>query len=373
MSLRARLSGALLAGSLLLATAIAERPPDPQADWAVFHGTPGQTGIAAAPLPGKLDVLWTFKTEDAFENAVAVADGIVFAGCMDEHLYALDLATGKQRWKYKAGPFKAPPAIHDTRVYVGDLDGVFHCIDAARGTKVWSFETGAELGGANFHGNDLLVASHDEHLYCLTRDGKLRWKFKTDGPIYGSVAVAEGRTFLVGCDSQMHVLDVATGKQERSVDLEGQTGATAAVVGDLLYIGTMRNEVRAIDWKKGVDRWTFKPGRNAQAFFSSPAVTDRYVVVGSRDSRLYGIDAKKGDKLWAFRTGDRVDSSPIIAGTQVVVGSLDGKLYVVDLATGKEVTHVDLDGPITASPVLVGGRLLIGTQKGTLYCLGVRR
>ncbi|MFO0929707.1 MAG: PQQ-binding-like beta-propeller repeat protein [Gemmataceae bacterium] len=373
MLVTARLSAATVFTGIVLAVAAANPAPVPKGVWPVFRGTTEQTGVARSSLPTKLDVLWTLKTEDAFENAVAVADGTVFAGSMDEHLYALDLATGKVRWKYKAGPFKAPPAVRGSRVYVGDLDGVFHCVDAEKGTKVWSFDTGAELGGANFHGDDVLVASHDEHLYCLSNAGKLRWKFKTDGPIYGSVAVADGRTFLVGCDSQLHILDIATGTQERSVDLEGQTGATAAVVGDILYIGTMKNEVRAIDWKKGAPLWTFKPGRNAQAFFSSPAVTDRQVVVGSRDNRLYCIDAKKGDKVWAFATGGRVDSSPVIAGTRIVVGSLDGKLYVVDRTSGKETAQIELDGPIVASPVLVDGRLLIGTEKGTLYCLGARK
>jgi outer membrane protein assembly factor BamB len=343
------------------------------ADWPLFHGNAEQTGYTQSKLPDRLDVLWKFKTEDSFENAVAVADGVVFAANMDEHLYAIDLAKGTQKWKYKGGPFKAAPVFRAGVVYAGDLDGNFHAVDAARGTKKWSFEAGAEIGGANFHGDDLLVASHDENLYCLDRDGKQRWKFKTDGPIYGAVAVAQGKTFLVGCDSQMHVLDVAAGKEERAVDLDGQTGATAAVLGDQLYIGTMRNEVKAIDWKKGDVLWTYKPGRTAQAFFSSPAVTEQYVVIGGRDNKVHCIDRKTGAAVWAFDTAGRVDSSPVIAGSRVVVGSLDGNLYVLDLASGKKVQSVQLDGPVAASPVVVDGKVLIASQKGTLYCLGAKQ
>ena len=347
--------------------------PSDKEDWLQFRGNAEQTGVAASKVPDKLTVLWTFKIEDSFENAVAVARGIVYAGAMDEHLYAIDLASGKQKWKYKAGPFKSAPAVRDGCVYAGDLDGFLHCIDAVKGTKRWSFETGGEVGGINFHGTEPLFASHDENLYCLTKEGKERWKFRTEGPIYGSPAVADDKTFLVGCDSQMHVIDVSKGKEVRSTRLGGQTGASAGVFGSHLYVGTMRNEVKAIDWKTGTTTWTFKPARNGQAFYSSPAVTDSFVVIGCRDQRVYAIDRKKGAEVWNFPTNGQVDSSPVIAGGRVVVGSLDQNLYVLDLASGKELDKVALDGPISASPVVVGGKVLIGTQKGTLYCLGGKK
>jgi outer membrane protein assembly factor BamB len=342
-------------------------------DWPVFRGNATQTGVAASQLPDKLDVLWTFKADDAFENAVAVVNGVVYAASMDEHLYALDLGSGKPRWKYKGGPFKSSPAVRDGSVFAGDLDGNMHCLDAAKGTKRWTFEAGGEVGGINFHGPAVLFASHDENLYCLTKDGKQSWKFKTDGPIYGAPAVAEGKTFLVGCDSQMHVIDVEKGKELRAVDLGGQTGATAAVLGDVLYVGTMRNEVKAIDWKKGEVSWTYRPGRSAQAFYSSAAVTDRLVVIGSRDRNVHAIDRKTGKPAWAFPTGDRVDSSPVVAGSRVVVGSLDGHLYVLELASGKQLQKVKLDAPVSGSPVVQDGKVLVGTQKGTLYCLGAKK
>jgi outer membrane protein assembly factor BamB len=343
-----------------------------RSDWPLFRGSAEQTGVSTTQLPAKLQTLWTFKAGDAFETAVAVSGGVVYAGSMDEHLYAIDLSKGTQKWKYKGGPFKAPPAVRDGFVHVGDLDGNFHCVDAAKGTRKWTFETGAEIGGANFFRDDILFTSHDENLYCVSKDGKQRWKFKTDGPIYGSPAVAEGKTFLVGCDSHMHVIDVANGKEIRSVELGGQTGASASVLGNMLYIGTMRNEVKAIDWKKGAVAWTYRPGRNGQAFFSSPAATNKYIVIGCRDRRVHAIDRLKGTNVWSFPTGDKVDSSPVVAGHKVVVGSLDGKLYVLDLDSGKLLQKVTLDGPISASPVVLDGKVLIGTQKATLYCLGVK-
>ena len=236
-------------------------------DWAVFRGNAEQTGVAAVTLPDKLEVVWKFSTKDAVEGAPALANGVVYVGSFDEHLYALDLQTGKEKWKYKAGPIKASPAVRAGAVYVGNADGVFHCVDAAKGEKRWTFETEGEItSGANFSGDLVLFGSYDETLDCLTKDGKEKWKFKTQGPVNGSPAVAGGKTFVAGCDSKLHVLDIATGKEDRDVDLGGQSGATGAVLGDHLYVGTMTNQFEAIDWKKGMVSWSFQAGKRAQPF-----------------------------------------------------------------------------------------------------------
>jgi outer membrane protein assembly factor BamB len=348
----------------------------PADSWHFFRGSPQQCGVSASKLPDKLDTLWTFQAGEAFEGAVAVADGMVYAGSLDENLYALDLKTGKKQWSYKAGPIKAAPVVHGDELLVGDIDGTLHCIGRTgkqQGKKQWEFSTGGEIGGANYTDKVILVSSHDENLYCLSKGGKQRWKFNTQGPVYGAPTVAQGKTFLVGCDSTMHVIELDKGKEIRSVDLGGQTGATAAVIGDDLYVGTMRNDVQAIDWQKGSVTWTYRAKKRQMAFFSSPAVTDKIVVIGGRDNLVHAIERKTGNDLWTFPTRNKVDSSPVIAGDRVVVGSLDSHVYVLELNTGKELQRIELDSPIAASPVVVDGKVLIGTQKGTLYCLGARK
>jgi outer membrane protein assembly factor BamB len=357
-----------------LALGAAPEPRPAADDWPVFRGNPRQTGVAAAALPDKLEVLWTFSAKDGIEGTAAVAAGVVYVGAFDEHLYALDLANGREKWKYKAGPIKAPPAVRGDAVYVGDSDGLFHCVDAAKGTKRWTFETGSEItSGANFAGDDVLFASHDETLYCLKPDGTLRWKFKTEGPVYGSLAVADGHTFVAGCDSTLHVLDLDKGKQVASVDLGGQSGATAAVAAGRLYVGTMTNQFEAIDWKKGEVAWTFQAEKRAQPFYASAAVTDALILTGSRDNRVWALERKTGKDAWSFATGAKVDASPVVAGDRVYAPSGDGNLYVLELATGKQTQKIELDAPILASPAVAGGRLVIGTTKGTLYCLGAKK
>jgi outer membrane protein assembly factor BamB len=374
-------------GALLVPLALAEgkrAAVDAEAktaDWPVFRGNPLQTGVAGTTLPEQLGIRWQFATKDSVEGAAAIAKGTVYVASYDEHLYAIDLATGQQKWKYKAAPFKASPSYHAGAVYVGDADGIFHCVDATTGQKRWSFETGSEIiSGASFAGPKILFGSGDETLYCLSVEGQSLWKFKVPGgPVLASPAVVGNHTFVSGCDSALHVIDLATGKELRSVQLEGQTGATPAVAGDQLFVGTMTNQMLGIDWQKGEVAWRFEPASNSQPFYASAAVTDNLVVAASRDKRIYGLDRKSGKQVWKFATQGRVDSSPVVVGTRVFVGSGDGNLYVLDLARGTELTHFELatNGKgargISASPAVGEHCLVIGTNEGTVYCLGAKK
>ena len=37
-----------------------------------------------------------------FQSSPAVVDGVVYTGCRDSNLYALDAATGSEKWRYNA-------------------------------------------------------------------------------------------------------------------------------------------------------------------------------------------------------------------------------------------------------------------------------
>jgi outer membrane protein assembly factor BamB len=363
------LAAALGAALLLTATLPAAD------DWPLFRGNPLQTGVTAQKLPDRLEVLWKFDAKDAIEGTAAIVGGTVYVGSLDEHLYALDLADGRPKWTYKAGPIKAPVSVHDGAVYVGDSDGMFHRVDAAKGTKDWTYKTDGEISsGANFTGDSVLFGSGDENLYRLSlKDGKELWKFSVSGgPVMGTPAVVGGHTFAAGCDSTLHVIDLDTGKETKSVELSGQVGAAAAVGGDRFYVGTMSNQVQAVDWKKGQVVWTFEAEKRAMPFYASVALTDKLVLAGSRDKRVHALDREKGTEAWSFLTGGKVDSSPVVAGGRVYFGSADGNLYVLD-SKGTQLQKINLGSAVLASPAVGGGRLVIGTEKGAVYCLGAKK
>jgi len=348
-------------------------------DWPIFRGNPQQTGVATSNLPDRLDILWKFSTKDAIEGTPAIANGVVYIGSFDEHLYAIDLQTGNEKWRYKAGALKTPAAVRDGKVYIGNMDGMLHVVDAAKGTKIWTYETPnqAEItSGVSFMGNKILFGCADESLYCLSEKGEKLWTFRVQGgPVLATPAISQDRTFVAGCDSTLHVLDAAKGEELSSLDLGGQIGSTAAVAGDHLFVGTMGSSVLGVDWKQSKISWTFEPEKSRQPFYSSPAVTDKLIVIGCRDRHVRALDRAKGTEVWDFVASGQVDCSPVIVGDRVIVGAKDrtGSLYVLDLAKGTLRSKIELDGAIIGSPAVSGGRLVVATEKGTVYCLGEKK
>jgi glucose dehydrogenase len=72
--------------------------------------------------------------------------------------------------------------------------------------------------------------------------------------------------------------------------------------------------------------WKFETG---DVVWSSPAITDGVVYVGSDDHYLYAVDIQSGQEKWKFQTGGTVRSSPAVSEGVVYFGSADGYLYAV--------------------------------------------
>ncbi|HEC94457.1 MAG TPA: hypothetical protein ENI45_00650, partial [Thermoplasmatales archaeon] len=71
--------------------------------------------------------------------------------------------------------------------------------------------------------------------------------------------------------------------------------------------------------------------------FSSPAVVDGKIYVGSHDQRVYCLDACNGSEIWCYTTGDIIVSSPAVQDNRVYVGSCDGKIYCLNADTGSKI------------------------------------
>jgi len=79
-------------------------------------------------------------------------------------------------------------------------------------------------------------------------------------------------------------------------------------------------------------KWQFRTGAQ---LFSSPALLNGVVYIGSSDHFLYALDANTGTAKWKFKTEGRITSSPAVAAGTVFFGSFDSNFYAVDASTGQ--------------------------------------
>ena len=196
------------------------------------------------------------------------------------------------------------------------------------------------------------------------------------------------------------------------------------VSGDVLYIGTMEGDLRAIDINNGGTICTFglESDTPDRAFYGSPAlsegtlfvgayngvlyalpldcdplwepidqeivgsgepivgsavVVDDVILVGSSDGHLYAFDVERGDgairlgEKWRFPTGNKVWSSPAVENGVVYFGSLDHNLYAVRLSDGEPAWPAPFtaQGAITSEPIVSGGRVYFGAFDSVFYAI----
>jgi outer membrane protein assembly factor BamB len=204
----------------------------------VFGGGDGWCyGFDAVPLAdGSLKELWRF---DANPPARRARDGKAI--------------------KYGAndGPSEivATPVIHEGRVYVatgqnpenGDGDGALSCIDASKTGdvtstgKVWQVEkVGRSLSTPSVVGDLLFVADYAGWVYCLDRaTGAEHWKHDTEGRVWGSTLVADGRVYIGNESGALTALGAA--REKRVVgqsSFDGQILSSPVVANGVLYVAT---------------------------------------------------------------------------------------------------------------------------------------
>lgn len=83
--------------------------------------------------------------------------------------------------------------------------------------------------------------------------------------------------------------------------------------------------------------------------WTSPAVANGAVYVGSTDGNTYALNAATGAKLWNYTTGGAVASSPALANGVVYVGSRDHKVYAIGNESETQLSLSGIQIHITSS------------------------
>ncbi len=112
--------------------------------------------------------------------------------------------------------------------------------------------------------------------------------------------------------------------------------------------------------------WTYATNGSV---WSSPAVVNGSLFVGSKDGYFYCLNSSNGKLLWKFGpASDEVNGSPAVDNGRVYVSAYDGFLYCYDIATGQPIWIKWVGGYVFSSPVVADGRVYVGSGKKDLIC-----
>ncbi len=344
-----------------------------------YRGGVRHTGRSRLRGPASAARAWRYEVGDRISaQAVIGDDGTIFVGGHDRQLHAVTSA-GEPRWTapmhHKV--WSAAAVIGET-VFVGSDADAFFALDAATGRTRWRVRAEGDADGAPTIGpGDLLYFTAGPHVYAITRDGTLRWRFQGRGPfLLSSPAIdSDGTLYVASIDDHVYAI-APDGRMRWAYEAEGDI-SSSPVIGDegLIFFGSDDEHVHAID-RDGNRRWR----AHVDGYVRAPVALGRRgdvlaAVYGPRP-RVVSLAADDGELRWYFPVG-ATDSSELGVASGPVVdrdgnlyfGAHDDFLYALSADGDLRWIH-QLGGDVDADPLLArDGVLIVGCDDGYLYAI----
>lgn len=349
-------------------------------------------------------IQWTFRTDryDA-DNGIygqpAVGDGTVYAVDSRQTLYAVDAASGRERWRFtKRRGVSYGPTLADGTLYIAAGTGV-QAVDVNTRTEQWYYSFGYEYGKGldrgEYHPGDAPTV-HDGTVYAGTTGGVVhavdaatgekRWTFTaparrppgfeeigglTYNDIAGAISVSNGTVFISSWNGHVYALDADTGRPRWTYDARDQLEGAVTVADGTVYATGDRN-LYALDAADGSLQWKLNtPEDEAQVARGSPAVADGTLYVGRGTSvenmNLAAVDAEDGTVRWETPAVLQMLANPSVANGVVYVPA--GRLLALDANTGSFRWAYDHESVIGGAPPVVDNVLFTGDSDGWLVAI----
>ena len=276
-------------------------------------------------------VHWTVSTELHLESSPAIADGVVYvgAGAIEDpvtkkatghtgYVMAVNIADGKELWKYDVIDPESSPVVEDGIVYIGS---------GFNGKAVVALRTGT-----------------DEELKQAGQD-RVLWKTEAPYPVTGAVTFVDGNIIVGGGN------------------------------GDFVFRDpNPAGVVMSLDAKTGKINWQTKM---PDAVLGAVAA-GKYLMCPVAAGKVIALDPETGKQVWETVISGK---APVLAGVAVSDDSIyavshDGYMAKLDLESGKLLTKTYINaanapgeqGLSISSPMIANGNLFVGSETGGLRC-----
>ncbi len=286
--------------------------------------------------------LWQKKvSKQGLSSGVEAAEGLVIVGSSKGQLYALDQASGEEKWTAQlSGAILAPSLIHAGRVISIANDGTVYAHEAATGKQAWTYNLPnvqcslrGQAAPVALDARNVLIASSNAYIYALDAiSGAPKMQRR--------VAVSEGRSDI-----------------QRLIDIDGDP----AVAGQFVVTTSYQGQVTVLDLVSQQVVWS-----EDASSIQRPEVKGNGVFVAQTDGKITAYEITTGNKLWENdQLLHRQLSNPVMLDGDLVVGDLDGVLHLLNPATGEITGRAKTSGEVRTLRV-IDGQLYAATRKGAM-------
>ena len=352
-----------------------------------FPPQPAWHGPAKWDAYARIRDLPAMRSYDQVFHVVTVGDSAFFGSSADDSVRCLDLATGKERWKFVTdGPVRVAPLVVDGRIYFGSDDGFVYCLKSSGGALLWKFRP----------------VEPDQR---ILNNGR----FIPLNPCRTGV-VLNGNNAWFACGmlpwepSWLCSVNAVTGKPEGDgTFVREMTGKTLegapAVSSELVLFPQGRVAPQVFDRTYGKDLGSFKKSGGGSivvvsldsSIFHGPASDSRRggigrsdpetremvagygrgsaLIIGERFSYMLADDELIASDLSTRRVVFQVSCEQrlsLVGAAGVVFAGGEDSVAAFDAETGQRIWHQDVDGKVYGLAV-ASGRLIASTDTGAIY------
>lgn len=344
--------------------------------WVSERYNNSNTGYTENRAPKSLpNVKWKTKSNLGQVGQPVVHNGVVYFGSLpSSSLYAVDMNSGNEIWKYTHDEqfvvYFSCPTVSDETVYFGTSDvnwdanssNFLYAIDTKSGIEKWKFSAnGSVVASPKVENGVVYFGTTNGYVYALDAStGVEKWSFLTDGEVLKSPAIANG-TMIIGSTFNIYAIDINTGQEKWNKYTGNAIKSSPAISGGKVYYGIWRY-LYVYDVNTGNEIWKFKKDNDSFGWINSPAITTGVVYFTDSHNTLYAVAKTTGQQIWKFHE-DRTDvsnSDPVVSNGFVYVAFGSREFYAIDLFTGTEQWKYDTGGDyeITGSAAISDGMLI---------------
>lgn len=285
---------------------------------------------------------WSFKTGGPVFSSPAVAQDKIVIGSADGSIYCLTTA-GKLAWKVITGAsVLGSPLIEKNIVYIGGSDGSYRAIDLQTGKLRWRFDSlgGPVVSKPVSYNNTLVFGAWDRHLYAVNKEtGTLLWKWNNGSPVinYSPAAclpvIHKGVVYIAAPDRYLSAIDIATGNTLwRTNEATVRESIGISEDGNYIYGKTMNDTIVAFytNRDKPAIAWKLNAGFGYEHTPSVLLENKGILYFGTKNGIVYAATVTNPKITWGYKIDNSmVNTVTVLHNKQVIASTMDGKVCLL--------------------------------------------